>query len=491
MNDKVKREFERKLIKAGFEMGTTEKGATPVLAEGKQICKISERGAVLIGKEDMQSEEAEKLRKDIIEISDKVCEYVELLERAPQVQSDSGNKDFKLLSQFNGVLLAGKEVSIGGYEFATWVRDGNGTGYTYGHYFGEEYTIAKEDFALSKAMERLGATSLYECSFTLESNLFNSEMEAVVGGFEENSQERLDCINHLAEKIQEIGTKEMPFINKLMIDLSPHTLQDMDTIFESAYEFELFDGIHTAEEYGRYMISDSGHFEYDDNLEEYIDFERYGSDRLKRENGAFTPSGYLLYHGCNQSLSEMLSEVGIEIEQAETQTLKLYMPLRATTYYEENFYGDMEQCDDEVEIDSHDLVDFEGEIMEAIEENNFPEESKRGLMEYYGESDSVNAKVKRYDFSVEVVDGKLMGVATAQLNAPLDGEEMKKLKQTVEGQCSDGWGEGFEQRDIECGDRDINVSFWQSKNWSLQTAEELGIEDQAYQPEQGMTMGGF
>ena len=62
MNDKVKREIERKLIKAGFEMGTTEKGATSVLAEGKQICKISERGAVLIGKEDMQSEETEKLK---------------------------------------------------------------------------------------------------------------------------------------------------------------------------------------------------------------------------------------------------------------------------------------------------------------------------------------------------------------------------------------------------------------------------------------------
>ena len=157
------------------------------------------------------------------------------------------------------------------------------------------------------------------------------------------------------------------------------------------------------------------------------------------------------------------------------------MPLRATSYYEENFYGDMEQTDDEVEIDSHDLVEFEDEIMEAIEENNFPEESRRGLMEYYGKNDSVNAKVKRYDFSVEVVDGKLMGVVTAQLNAPLDGEELKKLKQTVEGQCSDGWGEGFEQRDITCGDRDINVSFWNSsKNWSLQTAEELGIEDHAY-----------
>ena len=38
------------------------------------------------------------------------------------------------------------------------------------------------------------------------------------------------------------------------------------------YEFELFDGIKDIESYGRYMICESGRFEYDPNLEEYIDF---------------------------------------------------------------------------------------------------------------------------------------------------------------------------------------------------------------------------
>ena len=96
-------------------------------------------------------------------------------------------------------------------------------------------------------------------------------------------------------------------------------------------------------------------------------------------------------------------------------------------------------------------------------------------MKYYGDTDSVNAKVKRYNFSVEVVGDELMGVVTAELNAPLNDRELGILKETISGQASDGWGEGFEQREIKCGDRDIYVSFWQSKNWSLQTAEELGI----------------
>ena len=150
-------------------------------------------------------------------------------------------------------------------------------------------------------------------------------------------------------------------------------------------------------------------------------------------------------------------------------------------------YGYMEQSDEEIELTPYDIAKFEDEIMEAIEKNRLPEELGRGLMKYYGESDSVNAKVKRYDFSVEVVGDELMGVATLELNAPLDDKEMSRIKSEIEGQCSDGWGEGFEQREIKCGDRDVYVNFWQSKNWNLQTAEELGIS----QSKQELTMGGM
>lgn len=338
-----------------------------------------------------------------------------------------------------------------------------------------------EPSEISKAMERLGVSDIKECEVLLESNLISDEIISVVDTEERYGLEQINNYNHLAKRIQEVGTKEMPFIKNLLIDLSPKTMKDLDAIFESSHEFELFDGIHTAEDYGRYMICESGHFEYDENLEEYIDFEKYGNHKIRFESGAFTDQGYMLYHGFNQDLSEMLLDVGIEIEQAETQTLKLYMPLRATSYYEENFYGDMEQCDDEIEIDSGELCRYEDEILDALKKYKVPQEEKRGLMEYYSKTDSVNAKVKRYDFSVEVVDGELMGVAVAELNAQLNESELHLLKESITGQASDGVGEGFEQRDIKCDGRDINVSFWNSsKNWKLQTAEELGIEDQAY-----------
>jgi hypothetical protein len=344
-----------------------------------------------------------------------------------------------------------------------------------------------EPTELNKAMERLGITDFTGCTAELDSNAFNDEMKNIIGSVIEPTAETINKLNHFAKRVQSFGIKEMPFLNTLMNELQPQTEQALDALFDSAYEFELYRGIYNAKDYGRYMICDSGHFEYDENLEEYIDFEGYGSQRLKNENGAFTSSGYIIYHGYNMELADMLAEIGIEPPMPQTQTLKLYMPLKATTYYDENHYGDLYQTDVELDIYPSELAEYEDEILKAIKNNSLPEESQRGLMSYYGETDSVNAKVKRYDFSVENVRGELMGVAVLTLNAPLDTAELEKIKETISGQCSDGWGEGFEQREIDCNGKEIYVSFWQSKNWSLQTAAELGIDE----PKQEMTMGGM
>ena len=48
--------------------------------------------------------------------------------------------------------------------------------------------------------------------------------------------------------------------------------------------------------------------------------------------------------------------------------------------------------------------------------------------EIYCDQDSVNAKVKRYDFSAEEVNGQLMGVVNLILNASLDDSELQTTK---------------------------------------------------------------
>ena len=85
-----------------------------------------------------------------------VHEYVSLMKKAPLLLSDSSNAHYRLLAEFNGVILADEELEGYGYQFATWDRDGQGTGYCYGHYFPDKYDAAKEDFACRAGLAEKG-----------------------------------------------------------------------------------------------------------------------------------------------------------------------------------------------------------------------------------------------------------------------------------------------------------------------------------------------
>ena len=45
------------------------------------------------------------------------------------------------------------------------------------------------------------------------------------------------------------------------------------------------------------MIRQSGHFEYDENLEGFYDYRGYGERRVQEEGGQFNECGYVAYHG--------------------------------------------------------------------------------------------------------------------------------------------------------------------------------------------------
>ena len=47
----------------------------------------------------------------------------------------------------------------------------------------------------------------------------------------------------------------------------------------------------------KYMIQKSGRFEYDENLDAFYDYEKYGTERMNAEDGMFTDRGYIAYKG--------------------------------------------------------------------------------------------------------------------------------------------------------------------------------------------------
>ncbi|WP_312812978.1 hypothetical protein [Sedimentibacter sp.] len=68
-------------------------------------------------------------------------------------------------------------------------------------------------------------------------------------------------------------------------------------------------------------------------------------------------------------------------------------------------------------------------------------------------------------------------MAILTLNEELTPKELEKIEDNIIGQASDGWAENFEQREISTDMGDIYVSFWNSDNWFIKTAEEMGIEE--------------
>ena len=136
---------------------------------------------------------------------------------------------------------------------------------------------------------------------------------------------------------------------------------------------------------------------------------------------------------------------------------KLYSPV-FVDLWEQDEYGSYEN--EPEEIGQFDAVQYEDKIRTALLKERMPEESERGLMAYYDEPGSVGEKVQSLFIDVEIHDRMLWGVATLDITEPLTADELDTLKDYLTGQYSDGWGEGFEQREIRIEDGTLNVHLW-------------------------------
>jgi hypothetical protein len=177
------------------------------------------------------------------------------------------------------------------------------------------------------------------------------------------------------------------------------------------------------------------------------------------------------------SLGLVIGEDSFTVLPPELTTLKLYMPLTADIFYYDK-YGDLE--DESCTLSGQDLLDQEDAIIAALVKNQLPEESERGLMHWYDEADPVNEKVQSVVFTAENRDGQLWGVAECRVRGELSQTELDTLKKYISGQASDGWGEGFEQRELKTADGEMYVHLWNSEHWGIQT------EAERFEPKQEM-----
>ena len=82
-------------------------------------------------------------------------------------------------------------------------------------------------------------------------------------------------------------------------------------------------------------------------------------------------------------------------------------------------------------------------------------------MSYFNEERNLNVKAKTLSVipSVKIRGDELKGCTTVRLKEPLTEPEMEDFKDYLKGQFSDGWGEGFEQQEIQTSDGVLYVHF--------------------------------
>ena len=224
----------------------------------------------------------------------------------------------------------------------------------------------------------------------------------------------------------------------------------------------------------RYWIENIFGYEYDEALEDYIDFASFGEDVINDHDCSFLDTGGFIALEDGVSLDRMLEAAKAEKKFCENIappkptpddpnliTERFFFPLKYSvgTY---NEYGDMDW-----EADAEDLNGSFGDRYESEIVNSFikyTELDSCDMIEYFDQSESARAKIMSAKWGFDNIDGTLFGVVTAKLKEPLTGDEEEVFKAWILGQNSDGLGEGFEQQDIEIDDGILNVHFWNSSD---------------------------
>ena len=146
---------------------------------------------------------------------------------------------------------------------------------------------------IDRALRRAGITDPANARLRLESSQLPDEVNVLL----DMEREPLSVLNELAEATDGLSEADMQKLGAAVMLAKPENAAQIKKLAENLNLFDFAPGAHTPEEYGKYMIQQSGRFEYDENLSEYYDYEKYGFQRMDEEDGMFTDRGYIAYNG--------------------------------------------------------------------------------------------------------------------------------------------------------------------------------------------------
>ena len=146
---------------------------------------------------------------------------------------------------------------------------------------------------IDRALLRGGITDPSEIRLSLEDSWLPHEVLDLL------DMDHVDIseLNALVQALDEFSDMSIRKYAAAAVMARPHTTEQAKHLAENLDLFDFAPSASTPEEYGKYMIQQSGRFEYDENLDAFYDYEKYGMERMNAEDGMFTDRGYIAYKG--------------------------------------------------------------------------------------------------------------------------------------------------------------------------------------------------
>ena len=146
---------------------------------------------------------------------------------------------------------------------------------------------------IDRALLRGGITDPSEIRLSLEDSWLPHEVLDLL------DMDRVDIseLNALVQALDEFSDMSIRKYAAAAVMARPHTTEQAKHLAENLDLFDFAPSASTPEEYGKYMIQQSGRFDYDENLDAFYDYEKYGTERMNAEDGMFTDRDYIAYKG--------------------------------------------------------------------------------------------------------------------------------------------------------------------------------------------------
>lgn len=215
--NKYFRELAITLKYEGFQPQLQNTGFLSVSKSDKLLCVIDENASIRFNPEILGESEEALVRGRVKDVAVTTKEYLKLMESAQTMNTGNEIDHYKMLADFNGVVLAAHDSGFG-VQFVTWNWDQDRKGVHWGHYYGRNYEGAKQDFATRsglmpefRVLSPEQMTEVYRSIHeTLESDYPITEnrrklLESAAGQIEQSVYDLADRVNQSNLEEMELG----------------------------------------------------------------------------------------------------------------------------------------------------------------------------------------------------------------------------------------------------------------------------------------------